>query len=452
MIDGAPRQYNVSSGPLDPSHVAPGLDGLRSRAASRRSPPARRSTSPAPRTSCSTSRSLAARMHRSQADDLRHAADHLDAGSARSPRPARAPREPQPATPGRSVVGTVYTLVVSATADLVRSWSSTARRTSSRSAARPPTRSPSASARRSLRRRLLDRSRAASLRSRRTTARVAVGPLVQVRRAATLEAPTTTGSTQIDTAPHYSTAIFTLTSDSADGLAERRALDGRDQRPHLLLPVPLDRSAARSPTSRTALASAIDADPSLSATNSGATITVTDTTTKNPFYFKVSRGGGQLAAVFDIDFANTVVGRREGSGRPAAVPVARRPHPVAPPVPPDDRPVALHGAAAFQLVDGAGNVLKTVICTITPGTTEVQGQPMRPTVCSAVADPGSRQAIDPTRASRPADGDPFLTYMFTQPGTYSIRVGAWIDTTRRPLPRRAEHGAAGPASTVSRPA
>ena len=120
---------------------------------------------------------------------------------------------------------------------------------------------------------------------------------------------------------------------------------------------------------------------------------------------------------------------------PAAVPVARRPDPVAPPVPPDDRPPELHGAPAPSSSSTApATSSKTVTCTIKPGTTEIQGQPVRPTRLL-----GRRRSRQPpgdrpnTGLQRPADGRPVPLLHFTQADTYTIRVGAWIDyAPRRP--------------------
>jgi len=250
---------------------------------------------------------------------------------------------------------------------------------------------------------------------------VAVGPLVQVRRAATLETPTTDGATQTDSRVHYSTAIFTLESDSQSawtgGETWTVEINGRT----FSFTVPSTGPAGTLTTIAAGLALAIDADPSLSATSSGATITVSDTTANNPFYFKVSRGSGHLTGVFDVDFANSVSGTTQV---PVVLPWYQWLVDLIPWLRPYLQTIDLlsfTARPAFQLLDGAGNVLKTVTCTIQPGTTEVQGQTVRPTVCSSVADPGSLQS------SNPLTSDPFLSYTFTRADTYSIKVGAWID-------------------------
>ena len=146
QIGGAPRQYSVTSGPLDPAHVVQGLDAPRA-AGHLHVDRCRRDALH------HRHRGVHARpRHRPQhrclrrPDDLRHAADRLDAGS---PRRAGRP-ERERAAAGRHL--DAHRRTASSTRSSSRapgrrtSCSSTARRTRSPVAARLPTRSPSASA------------------------------------------------------------------------------------------------------------------------------------------------------------------------------------------------------------------------------------------------------------------------------------------------------------------
>jgi len=268
---------------------------------------------------------------------------------------------------------------------------------------------------------------------------VAVGPLTQQRRAATLEAPTTTGPTQVDSTVHYSTAIFTLTSDQqtawSAGETWTVTINGRT----FSFQVPATGPTGTLATIAAGLKLAIDADPDLSATVSDATITVHDDTGITPFTLKVSRGNGGLTGVFDIDFANTVSGFSQ-------VPVVLPQYQWLVDLIPWLRPYLqtidlLHFDArpAFQLLDSAGNVLKTVTCTIQPGSVEVQGQATRPLVCSNLVDLGSRPAPINPQTGLPdyTKTDPLLTYTFTQAGKY-FHQGRRVDRLRQPdrVPRR----------------
>ena len=274
-----------------------------------------------------------------------------------------------------------------------------------------------------------------------------VGPLTQVRRAVMLDAPTATGTTQIDDRVHYSTAIFTLQSDEQTAWSGGETWTVEINGVPFSYQVPMTGPIGTLADIATQLASTIDADAGLTATASGETITVTDATGKNPFSFKVSRGSGRLTAVFDIDSGNTVDGY---ANVPVVLPWYQWLVDLYPWIRPYVQTIDLvHYTArpAFQLVDGNGTVLKTVNCTITPGTSEIQGQATRPTVCSSVADPG-QPPVD-----RPAHERP-VPDLHVHPGRARTRSGSapGSATTRRRCTSARRTACCRPASTASRPA
>ena len=153
------------------------------------------------------------------------------------------------------------------------------------------------------------------------------------------------------------------------------------------------------------IAQAINAGPLYRATSTGATITITDPSGTAPFTLEISRGGGVVHAIFDIDNATIVRGS-------ISVPV----------IPP-----------AFQFLAQTYPFLRDLLVTqdqldftATPYLDVYDATDHNLTGSNCF----SRNGIDPGSTQA---GDPFLECTFSTVGIYKVRVGSfvkWADTTR----------------------
>ncbi|HVP74739.1 MAG TPA: hypothetical protein VMS63_01865, partial [Gaiellaceae bacterium] len=234
-----------------------------------------------------------------------------------------------------------------------------------------------------------------------------VGQVGQSRVAATI------GNPIADSNVHYETAVATLLGTVAPSIGEHWVLTV-DGVPYTY-PVQSGNSLDDVAAGLRAAYNGGTHDPHLVIGGTGDQITITDTSVGgvDPFSFSITRGSNSVKGVIDIDNANDVVSSVQV---PVVLPwwqwiVALFPW-AAPYFSVEDS-LGFTAQPEFQLIGPDGHsVLATATCKLNIGATTAGAGNVN---CSNSADPGSAQA-----------SDPFLEYTFTQPGTYTVKVGALV--------------------------
>ena len=231
---------------------------------------------------------------------------------------------------------------------------------------------------------------------------LAVGTIVEQRLGAALAGPSVGGPTIVDSSIHYSSATLDLLATATPvwqaGETWTLTVDGVDYTYTATGSAPTDPLE----TIAAGLAAAFTDgthDVALSATASGTKLTIADSTNgAHAFTVSVKRGGNGVKGVLDLVNTNTVSGAVTVpvvlpgfEGLVAAYPWMKQFFSIS-------DSLGFTAQPMFQLIDPNGNVVRTVTCSI---------------------DPRTDACASPTTA-------PFLDYTFTQAGTYTVKVGAYV--------------------------